>query len=220
MRGWVALAAFLLASYPASADDRIKIAVVDTGINVTPELVPYMCGTKDFTGKGTEDLLGHGTAIAKLIVEGLDPRKYCILNFKWLHVTSDRFSEYRVIRAIEEAVRVHAKYINLSLAGSGTNPEEQIIVNTALDAGAVLVIAAGNDSCNLSKECDVYPACYPILHPNFHVVASTTRDAHSNYGGPVTDWALGFADVDGERVYGTSFAAPRVLNRLIKGKHK
>ena len=67
-------------------ETRIKIAIIDTGIDVTPKIAPYLCnsGHKSFHGAfsfGSYDVFKdsvpqkHGTNVADLIAQNLDKKR-------------------------------------------------------------------------------------------------------------------------------------------------
>jgi cell wall-associated protease len=212
---YVFVATLLLFSYPARAEYRIKIAVIDTGINVDAKLAPYMCSTPghDFSGTSLVDQMGHGTMITALAVEGLDPSRYCVVMVKWMHL--DGYAE-TIPRAINYAVSIGARVINMSLGGTTWSRSEEESVERALAKHIHVVVAAGNDHFDLSRTCPYYPACYRFKSPYFHVVASydgDVREKWSNYGRGVTDKACGV--YQGYR--GTSYSAARVTNRIARG---
>jgi serine protease len=120
-----------------------------------------------------------------------------------------------------------ARVINLSLGGIGSCPQSfQDAINTALAQGAVVVVAAGNDSEDAANSA---PAnCSGVM-----TIGASTRQGditgYSNFGrrivlsapggdGDVADWILstandGASDVgnpDYAFAVGTSFAAPYV----------
>ena len=57
----------------ANAENRVRVAVIDTGID-SELATPYLCkdGNKDFTGKGMKDVSGHGTNIAGIIAKKIN----------------------------------------------------------------------------------------------------------------------------------------------------
>ncbi len=218
---WVFWAALLLFSYPAKAENRAIISIVDTGISITDKVYPYLCRLPhtDLTGKGAmRDVNGHGSMVADVITSGLDPREYCIQVIKWVH--GETGTPGNLGKAMKIAADSAPRIINVSASGlAPRNPLELQAVQFALSRKITLVIAAGNEHLNLSAACDAYPACYPVVSDFFRVVAdylSGYKAPYTNYGGPVTDTEDGrwrFADQDWS---GTSVAAAKLTNRIAK----
>lgn len=86
-----------------------------------------------------------------------------------------------------------AKVINLSLGGSGTcSAAEQAAINDAVNAGAVVVVAAGNSNVNVATTT-------PANCANVIAVAASTRDGgragYSNFGSLIDIAAPGGAQL-------------------------
>merc|ERR1719251_85973 len=103
----------------------------------------------------------------------------------------------------------------MSLGGSGADPGYTTVIDAAVNAGVVVVVAAGNsnsDACNFS----------PAFAANAITVgSSTSRDARSsfsNFGSCVNIWAPGSSvksasassDTGSTSMSGTSMACPHV----------
>lgn len=109
-----------------------------------------------------------------------------------------------------------ANVINMSWGGGGFSNYGQNICNAAVNAGAILVAAAGNDNTNQQ----FYPAAYPSV---VAVASTTTNDAKSSfsqYGTWVDIAAPGsaiystYATSLYSRIQGTSMASPNVAGLL------
>lgn len=128
--------------------------------------------------------------------------------------------------AILYAARTGADVINCSWGGPGASPSEQDIINTAVELGAVVVVAAGNDGSFI----DLTPQ-YPANYDNVvNVGASGPNDAvagFTNYGNSVTVYAPGSQILSTmpnnmySRQDGTSFSSPIVsgIVALLKSIH-
>lgn len=182
-----------LFSLTCFAEDRNRIVLIDSGVNVDSRLKSYMCedGHKDFTNTTLKDNIGHGTQMVEIISDYINPTKTCIVNLKW----TDTFGNSGVLNAVTamyygyyalENVRV----VNLSLSGLDYVEAEELAIKFLIKHNIHVVVAAGNNSTNLTKLCDAFPACYPIKSKYFHVAASKNRGMFgSNYGGPsVYEW--------------------------------
>ncbi len=182
----------------ASPETRTKIAVVDTGLYLSPAIEPYVCseGHKDFTGTGLGDSHGHGTNVSHLIAQSIDPKKHCLMIVKWLDVTTPGIlTSYNLSAAIKFAAHSDAKYINISAGGKAKLRQEREAIEYALAHDIRVVVAAGNESEDLAKNCVYYPACYKTKSPNFYVVGALDSNGQpayfTNFNGPVNAWAPG-----------------------------
>lgn len=203
----------------ANAEDRVKVAVVDTGIVMDDEIYPYLCheGHRDLTNTGIVDRRGHGSMIAHVITQKLDPTEYCLIILKWYNLGGG--NPTLAAEAISQANTQNAHIINLSLSGTGAKQGEAIAIKEAIVRGAVVVVAAGNDHIDLSQDCDTFPACYPYTTPLFHIVAdylTGNKSPYTNYGGPVTDTEDGRVIYQGRYWDGTSVSAAKVTNRILR----
>lgn len=169
----------------------------------------------DFTGEGVYDETGHGTNIAGIIANHLSISTHCLMILKWYNSRST-YAAPSV--AIEYAVLHHAKYINLSLYGEGQDAKEKYAIAQALSRSIKVIVAAGNDSTDLTLNCDAYPACYHFPNEkNFYVIAD--EEWTSNFNGPVDHYE------DGKNVYawgvtksGSSQATAIFTGKLAKSE--
>jgi subtilisin family serine protease len=87
------------------------------------------------------------------------------------------------LAAIEYAIDKGAKIINLSLGGEDFSQSEYEAIETARNAGVLVIAAAGNESMD-NDETPVYPASYDL--ENIISVTATDQDdglpAWANYG--------------------------------------
>ena len=175
----------------------VTVAVVDTGVDGgNPDLAPnLLAGRNTYAGNDdTADDAGHGTVIASVIAApagnggyvGIAPEAK-VLPVKVLGGSSGQeWSDRAVVRGIEYAISRRAKVINLSIGGLNT-PIAGIdkALADAQRAGALVVIAAGNDGVDLDDpRYTESPDGYGM--PNTVTVANfTTRNTladDSNYG--------------------------------------
>jgi subtilisin family serine protease len=175
----------------------VTVAVVDTGVDrssadLAPNLLP---GTNTYDGSDdTADDAGHGTVIASVIAApagnggyvGIAPEAK-VLPVKVMGGSSGQdWSDRAVVRGIEYALARGARVINLSVGGLNT-PIAGVdrALADAQRAGALVVVAAGNDGVDLDDpRYTESPDGYGL--PNTLTVANfTTRNtlaADSNYG--------------------------------------
>ncbi|NJO65313.1 MAG: S8 family serine peptidase [Richelia sp. RM2_1_2] len=188
----------LFCSISFAEETRIKIAVIDTGIQKTIENTKFFCQTEhDLTGEGIQDFLGHGTNIAGIIAKYINPKTHCILVIKYYAKTPSNSTVLDlIIKSFEIAVKEQVKYINLSSGGPGKNDKEHAAIKNALDKNITVVVAAGNENTNLLKDCDYYPACYNFTSNKFKVVGNGKSEKEKTYSSnfgtpPITDWKYG-----------------------------
>jgi len=175
----------------------VTVAVVDTGVDrasadLAPNLLP---GTNTYDGNNnTADGAGHGTVIASVIAApagnggyvGIAPEAK-VLPVKVMGGSSGKdWSDKATVRGIEYAVGHGAKVINLSIGGLNT-PIAGIdkALADAQRAGALVVIAAGNDGVDLdnpqnTESPDGYGRSNTLTVANF--TTRNTLAADSNYG--------------------------------------
>jgi thermitase len=200
---------------------EILIAVLDTGIDRGHEdLRGKVVAEVNFTDSpSSNDLNGHGTHVAGIIVAGSNNGKGVaglapesrVMNVK---VADDYGScqAMAVARGIIWAVENGAKVINISIELRDPSAELEQAVNYAWSRGAVIVAAAGNRA----GTAPVYPAYYEKC-----IAVSATGQADelaplSNYGDWVDVAAPGssiFSTLPGDRYgyeSGTSFATAYV----------
>jgi subtilisin family serine protease len=207
----------------AAAQPRVRIGLLDTGIDVTHPVfrdsLVHQWGCDNRTVPAS-----HGTAVASLLIghseafQGVRPDAelyaadvYCgrptggavdalVAAFGWL---------------VQEKVPV----INVSLVGP-KNVMLETVIGSLVNGGYIIVAAVGNDG---PAAPPLYPASYQ------HVVGVTAVDAHRRvlieaargpqvmFASPGADLAAAGSDHLYVAVRGTSFAAPFVAALLASG---
>jgi len=205
-------------------DPRNHVAVIDTGVSDVPELKGKVCSDFfDLTGKGINDVDGHGTNVASIIAKNM-PRSDCIFPIKFFHTPEDnaaRGPDYQrgvIVAALYLALKYKATHCNMSFGGELNSLDERKMLQRLVNSGTLVTIAAGNEGDNLSTYCNYYPACYNVRGP--FVVANYcdgVRVPSSNFGGPVNSQECG-KDVlaGGYTMTGTSQAAAVKMNKILK----
>jgi hypothetical protein len=102
------------------------------------------------------------------------------------------------------------------MSGTYFGKKEFDVIKKFIINGGVLTVAAGNNSSNLDKKCNAFPACYRKLLPykNFHVVGASDTGS-SNYGKVVTDIEKG-SNVGFPVMSGTSQASAVKMSKILK----
>ena len=209
---------------PALAPRKV-IAVLDTVSDKSVLDKSYMCSHVPriyrIIGKVPKRDHFHSTIVIDLIGERIDTSKYCVISIETLSFDKENMSAYltglRYLKTIDNLVAV-----NLSIAsdpGQQYEKDEHTILNDLLSKGVKIIVAAGNNSLELTKkECGVYPAClkarYYHANPNF-IVAGWGKNQK-----PISksNWAREFPVVLHELppgLSGSSFAVPIETGNLF-----
>ncbi|HII06235.1 MAG TPA: S8 family serine peptidase, partial [Methanotrichaceae archaeon] len=136
----------------------VVVAILDSGIDENhPDLAGKVVGEVNFvdTERTTDDLLGHGTAVAGIIAGsgtasggqymGVAPGA-SLLNVRVIDSEgSGQISD--IIAGIDWAIENDADVLSMSLGGLNlgeSNPPISMAADNAMDAGTVACVAAGN----------------------------------------------------------------------------
>lgn len=167
----------------------VRVAIIDSGLDVKHPQLPWLSDFVDFTGTGYTDCVGHGTAVTGIIAgrvypgvafHGVAPRATVMV----LKQSSQAEGHVATLAAaIDKAVQLKADVINISIKAAD-NPALKAAVRNALARDVVIVAAAGNIT---DKKEDV-PA-YPGSYEGVLAVGSATPDGRradsSNTATPV-----------------------------------
>lgn len=145
--------------YPCLTGEGVKIAIIDSGVDYTHSDLGgcfgegcKVIGGYDFVNLDGDpmDDYGHGTHVTAIaagngVLKGVAPDAK-ILAYKVLDNSGSGYWD-DVLFGIEQAILDDADIINLSLGGLGGNPDDFLssAVDLAVDAGVVVVVAAGNN---------------------------------------------------------------------------
>jgi subtilisin family serine protease len=196
------------------------IAIVDTGVVTTSDLAGRVESGRSFVGgSASADDAGHGTQVAGLVAgrgnDGSGVVGVCwtcrILPLRVSAGPEGFAGSENVAAAIDEAVRLGAVAINLSLGSRLHSEVERDAVARAVAAGVVVVASAGNGSASTPS----FPAAYAGVLSVGAAGPDGTLASFSNHGSwvAVLAPACGAAlDVKGVPSWfcGTSAAAPFV----------
>lgn len=159
---------------------NVDVAIIDTGIDKEhPDLnvvggVRYYLGL--FSDSKYDDDNGHGSHVAGIvaardndigvvgIVPGARLHAVKVLNRSGSGYLSDIIKGIDWVRARAETIEV----INMSLGGTGTSTSYRTALANCVNAGIVVVVAAGNESSDVFGKDKIYgtsddyiPASYP-----------------------------------------------------------
>lgn len=208
----------ILSTLISMAHAKVKIAVIDSGINANNSVV--LCEEpKDFTNTNTKDEYTHGTNISGIIQKNVGNVDYCQYSLKvFSYNPNAKDSITSTVNALRYALQKKVQIVNYSGGGSLFYREEEQAVKALLDAGVVVIAAAGNNASDLDKSCNYYPACYDkriIVIGSIDDKGKTSK--FSNYGKRVNRWYNG-ENVEGEGVVmsGTSQATALASAEFVK----
>ena len=161
MRTFICLAIVLFACN--SAARKLTVAVIDTGFDMQSTwpnadkndlTQPKLCktGHYDFERNTTtiKDIHGHGTHIAGLIAQHNEDTDYCLVIFNY-YGSGDTMESS--LKAYRRAIDMRVDLINYSGGGNEKSSKECSLMKEALDAGIIVVAAAGNEG----EDLDVHP---------------------------------------------------------------
>ena len=148
----------------------VRMAIIDTGVDLNhPDLLGQIAGTRNFVGGngGAMPAEFHGTAVTGLIVahagngvgiHGLAPNASVYsLRACWEPSYGDGIcSSYTLAQALDYAIDIRARIINLSLAGP-SDPLLTQLVERAVELGATVFGAIGEEPDQ------TFPTAIPVV---------------------------------------------------------
>jgi len=207
-------------SWSISDGAGVKVAVVDTGIDLThPDLTGKVKGGINCIdpAKSYNDDNGHGTHVAGIIaatnnsigVVGVAPN----IDLYAVKVLNRQGSGYisDIVEGLDWCIQNGIQVVNMSLGSASYSQSLADAVNKAYNAGIVLVAAAGNSGGTVE-----YPAALP------GVIAVAATDSNNNLAsfscrGPEIDLSAPGVNIYStykgstyQTLSGTSMAAPHV----------
>lgn len=210
-----------------AAAKTIRVAVIDTGINDYLRHTLPMCPTGhiDLTNTTLIDNHGHGSHIAATIAKYAGKADYCLVIIKY-YDTNDKASGSALYlrKALAYANLIKVDIVNISSGGIGSDYFERQNVETLLNRGIIVNVAAGNDGKDLDKSCYYFPACYSKrLNVVGNVLPNGKPAAQSNYGKRVNVWREGLETVKvGLKsivtMFGSSMATARLTGEIVNEK--
>lgn len=160
---------------PFPAGENIKIAIIDTGISTRAIDSTHLEQGYNYLEENTdtEDSIGHGTAVAGLLVgapsaqlTGIVPQAELV---PLVYQTKDEKGKVQkgnqevIARAIRDAVDLYGcRVINLSVGTTLGSALMREAVNYAEEKNAVVISSVGNSNGE-NPEALYYPAAYPTV---------------------------------------------------------
>ena len=224
-------------AYNNAAGKGIKVAVIDSGVEKNhAELKGKTTALNTYATpwNGAADNDGHGTHVSGIIAAKKNngaggagiANNATIISIKALESNPITWGcggdTASIIKALNTAVSKGARVINMSLSGNYYDALYEETVNKAVNKGVVVVVAAGNDTKQLSTSkisTNYYsPACFEnAITVSATNTGATTIAKFSNYGNGIIDIAAPGTDIyssipenDFVCMSGTSQATPQV----------
>ncbi|MGM0853935.1 MAG: S8 family serine peptidase [Bacillota bacterium] len=212
--------------------EEVTVAIVDSGIDLKhPELRSRLIEGKNFINEGEPpvDRSGHGTHVAGLVGAVTNNKmgiasaaeKVKLMPVKVFEGKTTYMST--VIQGIRYAADNGADIINLSLGSYSNMKALEDAIDYAVDKGALVVGAAGNDD----EHAVLYPATYSNVLAIGSVDSTTlTKSTFSNYGKAVdvsapgtnifSTWMGGYEKLDGTSM---STAIASSVSSMVKQQY-
>lgn len=215
------ISAILFAAVISEA--KLRVAVIDTGINWYLENKLPICGLYDVTGYGVNDTHGHGSHVAATIAKYAGNSDYCLVIIKFYDPRNSAIHHGRnSTRALQLALDLKLDIVNYSGGGDEALSSEADAIQKLIKTGVVINAAAGNESKAFSKHYCFYPACYTGVN----IIGANRPDSYlplkgSNWG--VMRYRLGTVEVEVEpgnvqSMSGTSQATALFTGEMIREK--
>lgn len=210
---------------PATVPRRVVVAVVDSGVtadhrDISPENVLPGVDLVNPCGDGRQDVTGHGTAVAGVLLSGHHGAapQVDVLPIR-ISLATGRHSSLASAMGIITATRRGADVVNMSYTAQRRRPSvlEWLAVRYASSRGVALVAAAGNDP---SKPAG-FPAAYrevlsvTSLDAQGDLSPHAARTGHIDVAAPGARVLTLSSDGSLRVASGTSLAAPIVSASLV-----
>ena len=190
------------------------IAVFDSGIDPAYQDLPLMLKAYNAINPGSavDDPTGHGTLVA-LIASGAIVPDGMPANTKGVKVLpvclfdeNGYTSSHALFSALNYALDQGIREFNWSFGTDEPVPFFEAAIEAAVDRGARIYIASGNNG----EAGSVYPASSPLT---FSIGSGDHEGVSpwSNYGDDVDAYYPGLVYFNGKRYIGTSFSTPYAL---------
>ncbi|MCH8900248.1 MAG: S8 family serine peptidase [Acidobacteria bacterium] len=165
-----------------------RVAVLDTGVDSShPDIAPALAGQESFVaGESPHDGHGHGTHCSGTVAGRANPIGVprfgvapgaSLFAGKVLNNADGEGTDSSILAGIDWAINNDCHVISMSLGGevppeTPHSPTFEAVARNALDAGAVIVAAAGNGS---SRPGTVAPISHPANCPSIIAVGALDR---------------------------------------------
>ena len=180
---------------------RIKVAVLDTGVDATHPELEGRASAYTHEGTSATDIIGHGTHVSGII--DANPNNQigitgiCTCELHVWKIFGDKPApdgEYYVDellyqRALNAARNAGARVVNLSIGGTERSRTEEMLFRRLIGSGCTVVAAMGNEYAEGNPV--EYPAAYPGVVAVGAINEASQRADFSNTGGHIALTAPG-----------------------------
>ncbi len=203
----------------------VKVAVLDTGINLNSNDLSVVSGVSFVDGVSSyDDDNGHGTMVAEIIagqqndtgITGIAPDVE-LYSVKVLDSNGKGYYE-NVMKGLAWAVQNHMDVVCMSFGGSLYKETFELVVNDAYDNGLIMVAASGNSALDTVN----YPAgfkkvvCVGATDQNDNVASFSNRGDALDIVAPGVDIPTIDLNDNVTNFSGTSASVPEVVGVIAK----
>ena len=201
---------------------KIKLGVVDTGVDHNHPILSNVKGAKDFTGSasGAMDRNGHGTHCTAT-VGGIDPRIGVAAGFDLYHgkgLGDSGSGGSGLINAIDYCLSEGCEVVSNSWGGGGQSASWEAQFKKWADAGVWLIFAGGNSGPNTPDSDWPGRSQHLInvaaLNSSLSPASFSSAGAKLDTSGPGVDIWSAKPGGGYQRMSGTSMATPFVAGLL------
>lgn len=200
-------------------EHQVTVAVIDSGIDLTHNYLKdkITSGGYDFAYGDSEpnDADGHGTHVSGIIVDCVGDLNVKILPLKALD-DEGRGSNSQIINAIKYATNQKVDVINMSLGGDKGHVFSSSLDNaikSAISAGIMVCIAAGNEFQNTSGTCPAHmsePMVISAINVNDNFADFSNYGSSVDFAAPGVNIYNTYIKNSFATLSGTSMATPHV----------
>lgn len=191
---------------PLPDASAVKVAVLDTGVDITHRDLENVVQAYIHDGASSEDIVGHGTHVSGIIAAetnnnvGISGTCRCDLSvWKVFTDTPDPedgefyVDEVMYQRALNAARNARMRVVNLSIGGGDPSETERILFRRLIDAGVTVVAAMGNE---FKEDNPIeFPGAYPGVIAVGAIGKTKRRASFSNTGKHISVVAPGIGIV-------------------------
>lgn len=182
----------------------IGVMVIDTGFTPNSKVTHNVVYEK-------KEVSTHGTPVIYTMLRGV-----CEDVVVYVCGYTTELSEGVMLNCLSKADNLGVKYINISFNGSQyESKKERTLIKKLVDKGVKFTIASGNDGLNLDTS-PRYPQSYAKEYNNIYVVGGRDLDKANTGEYVIKDISTKIIDAEGSVRIGTSFAAPKYMNKLLR----
>ena len=206
-----------LLSWARKGAGSSRVAVIDSGVAAHSDFASRLTHGWDYVDNDNDpgnDGSGHGTHVAGIVADCTQGAAVSLYAIRVLDA-NDRGKASNAANGVLEAIERGIDIINLSFASAVESAFLDDAVQTAVESGCTVVIAAGNGGTDTAGICPAHNSMSGVIVTGA-ADASGVRASYSNYGTSVDLYAYGTGIVScsGTGGYtaksGTSQAAPHV----------